>query len=94
MGQLAVFRGSFTGEAAQQVTKSSRQLLAGLVKESLLIQQPGLGRYELHELLRQYAEGKLEAEPTDRAESEQALIEYLLSRGQDLRDPGTARQGR
>ena len=63
MGQLSVFRGRFTGEAAHQITKSSIRLLAGLVNKSLLIYEPNWGRYELHELLRQYAEEKLATDP-------------------------------
>lgn len=62
---LAVFRGGFTREAAKQVAGASLSLLAGLVNKSLL-RRTDSGRYELHELLRQYAAEKLdEAGETD-----------------------------
>ena len=55
---LAIFRGGFAREAAQQVTGASLLELMGLADRSLL--QPSLpGRYEIHELSRQYAQGKL-----------------------------------
>jgi predicted ATPase/DNA-binding SARP family transcriptional activator len=52
--QLAVFRGGFTREAAEQVAGASRATLASLVDQSLLRVEPS-GRYQIHELLRQYA---------------------------------------
>ncbi len=56
---LSVFRGGFTRQAAQQVTGASLRTLAGLVNKSLLISHPDIGRYEIHELLRQYAQEQL-----------------------------------
>jgi predicted ATPase len=56
---LSVFRGGFSREAAQQVTGASLLELMGLADRSLL--QPSLpGRYEIHELSRQYALGRLD----------------------------------
>jgi predicted ATPase/DNA-binding CsgD family transcriptional regulator/tetratricopeptide (TPR) repeat protein len=57
---LAVFRGGFTREAAQQVAGVSLQKLLGLVDKSLLSYDPDSGRLEIHELLRQYAQEQLE----------------------------------
>ncbi len=56
---FAVFRGGFTSEAARLVTGTSIRLLSGLVNKSLLRFNPAQKRYELHELLRQYAAEKL-----------------------------------
>lgn len=56
---LSVFRGGFTRQAAQQITGASLRTLAGLVNKSLLISHPDIGRYEIHELLRQYAQEQL-----------------------------------
>lgn len=56
--QLAVFRGGFTRQAAQQVTGTSLHQLRKLVNQSLL-QVDNDERYTLHELLRQYAEAEL-----------------------------------
>jgi predicted ATPase len=62
MQALSVFRGGFTREAAQRVTGVSLHELLALVNRSLLHRTPA-GRYEVHELLRQYAEEKLGGSP-------------------------------
>lgn len=51
---LAVFQGGFTREAAEQVAAATLPLLAALAAKSLL-HRGETGRYELHELVRQYA---------------------------------------
>jgi predicted ATPase/DNA-binding SARP family transcriptional activator len=56
----SVFRGGFTRDAAQQVAGASLPVLSALVDKSFLHRDPS-GRYEVHELLRQYAEEKLRA---------------------------------
>jgi len=56
---LAVFRGGFTGEAAQQVAGAGLHGLRSLVGKSL-VQPTGASRYEMHELLRQYAAERLD----------------------------------
>jgi predicted ATPase len=58
--RLSIFRGGFTREAGQQVTRASLPQIAGLVNKSLLSHDPGTGRFEVHELLRQYAQEQLE----------------------------------
>jgi DNA-binding SARP family transcriptional activator/predicted ATPase len=60
--RLSVFRGGFTREAAQEVAGASLQTLRALVHNSFLQRNAG-GRYEVHELLRQYAEHKLAEDP-------------------------------
>jgi len=60
---LSAFRGGFTREAAGAVTGMSLKELRGLVNRSL-IHQASTGRYEMHELLRQYAAEKLKESPT------------------------------
>ena len=59
---LSVFRGGFEREAAQQVTGASAAMLATLVDKSLLRLSPS-GRYEMHELVRQFAEARLAETP-------------------------------
>lgn len=59
MGKLSVFRGGFTREAAGFIAQNGRPvqtlpLLSSLVGKSLL-QRGADGRYQLHELLRQFA---------------------------------------
>jgi predicted ATPase len=73
--QLAVFRGSFRREAAAQVVGASLPMLAGLVDKSLL-RRDAAGRYEIHDLLRQYAEEKLQADPAENERVHDAHCRY------------------
>ncbi|MCL4858080.1 MAG: tetratricopeptide repeat protein [Caldilineaceae bacterium] len=56
--RLSIFRGGFDRAAAVHVAGASLPALAALVDKSLLRWRPN-GRYEIHELLRQYAEEQL-----------------------------------
>ena len=58
--RLSIFRGGFTFEAAGQVALASLNQIGGLVNKSILRHNPDTGRFEIHELLRQYAQEKLE----------------------------------
>jgi len=55
---LSVFHGGFTRQAAQAIAGASLQELRRLMNQSLLHRAP-TGRYEVHELLRQYSAEKL-----------------------------------
>ena len=57
--RLAVFRGGFSRQAAQQVAGVGLRTLRTLIEKSL-ITAGGPDRYSVHELLRQFAEEKLE----------------------------------
>ena len=59
--QMSVFRGGCTREGAAAVTGATLADLAQLVDRSWLRRQ-ALVRYDMHELIRQYCEEKLEAE--------------------------------
>ena len=61
---VSVFRGGFTREAAQEVTGASLRELMGLVNKSLLHRAPS-GRYEIHQLLRQFGAEQLEQNPAE-----------------------------
>lgn len=61
---LSLFRGGFSREAAAEVSGASPRALLGLVNKSWLQQAAG-GRFAMHELLRQYAEERLSAEPAE-----------------------------
>ena len=58
MQALSVFRGGFTREAATAVAGATLRVLRRLANKSLLGRSAD-GRYDVHELLRQYAEEKL-----------------------------------
>ena len=74
--KLAVFRGGFDREAAEQVARASLSRLAGLVDKSLIRLNPS-GRYDLHELLRQFAMDKL-VEAGETAVVNRHHLEYYL----------------
>ncbi|MFL7807792.1 MAG: BTAD domain-containing putative transcriptional regulator, partial [Anaerolineae bacterium] len=75
--RLSVFRGGFTREAAQAVTGADLRALISLVNKSLLQRGRG-GRYEVHELLRQYAAGKLEEVPEEKKETLDLYADYYV----------------
>jgi predicted ATPase/DNA-binding SARP family transcriptional activator len=87
---LSVFRGGFTREAAQQVASAELHELRSLASKSL-VQPTSESRYEVHELLRQYAAEKLQALPdaaTDVADRHCAYYTAALQRWEaDLRGP-------
>jgi predicted ATPase/DNA-binding CsgD family transcriptional regulator len=58
--RLSVFRGGFTRQAAQEVAGANVQVLASLTDRALLWWRSREERYEMHELLRQYAAHELE----------------------------------
>jgi predicted ATPase/DNA-binding SARP family transcriptional activator len=85
--QLAIFRGGFTRQAAEIICGASLRVLNGLVNKSLL--RPvlitgeqttaGTGRYELHELLRQFAHEQLTALPDEWAATATRHSEFYLN---------------
>jgi predicted ATPase len=64
LARLSVLRGDFAREAAAAVAGADLRLLSDLVSKSL-VRRSDFGRYELHELLRQYSAEKLAAESPD-----------------------------
>jgi predicted ATPase len=61
---LSVFSGGFSREAAEALAGVSMRVLSDLVDKSLLTREPD-GRYQIHELLRQYAQAQLESTPAE-----------------------------
>ena len=74
---LSVFKGGFTRQAAQVVAGASLSVLGGLVNKSIIRYRQGAGRFEMHELLRQYAQEKLEADPKAAFSAHQAQAAYF-----------------
>ncbi|HMN30550.1 MAG TPA: hypothetical protein PKE45_20535, partial [Caldilineaceae bacterium] len=56
--RLAVFHGGFSQQAASEVANASLPRLASLVEKALLGVMPG-GRYQMHELLRQFVQTQM-----------------------------------
>ncbi len=61
--KLSVFRAPFPLEAAEQVAKAGPTLLRALVGKSLL-GEPSVGRYHMHDLVRQFSAEKLTEMPS------------------------------
>lgn len=62
--RLAVFRGGFTRESAEAVAGADLPILTALADKSLL-RRGQSGRYEMHELLRQFAAERLAETPAE-----------------------------
>ena len=75
--RLSVFRGGFSRAAAQTVAGASLRALMRLAHKSLLHQREG--RYQIHELLRQFGEEQLDSVPDERAEVEARHSTYYLA---------------
>jgi predicted ATPase/Tfp pilus assembly protein PilF len=77
--QLSVFRGGFRREAAEEVAMRLPQSPASLAVLSSLLDRSWLrvtpsGRYEMHELVRQYCGERLDAEPSDDEQGASARV--------------------
>lgn len=79
--QLALFRGSFSRDAAQAVAGAPLPILMSLVNKSM-VRLTQSGRYELHELVRRFAQAKWpEAMGQDkRARAEQRELQLRYGR--------------
>jgi predicted ATPase/DNA-binding SARP family transcriptional activator len=75
--KLSVFRGGFRRDAAGIVAGASLHDLSSLVDQSLVRVTPG-GRYELHQLLRQFAAGKLGQTPGDEEQTQADHGQFYL----------------
>jgi len=73
--RLSLFRGGFTREAAETIAGATLHRLAGLVDKSLVRMNAG-GRYDIHELLRQY--GAEQMDDAECASLTDAYIAYYL----------------
>ncbi|MBX3013070.1 MAG: AAA family ATPase [Caldilineaceae bacterium] len=96
--QLAIFRGGFTRAAAQQIANANLPALTNLWRKSLLQRTEANTagsvtgeRYQIHELLRQFAMEQLDNEPA----AEQAVharhalyyLQWLMAQQVDLSGP-------
>ena len=76
--RLSIFRGSFSREVAEQIAEASLPMLSALVDKSLVWRRPD-DRYEIHELLRQYAAEKLAEQPAQQAATQRMHAEYFAA---------------
>jgi predicted ATPase len=86
--RLSIFQGGFRREAAERVAGASLETLSVLVNKSLLRWEAD-GRYQIHELLRQYAAEQLVLSPDDVAQVYDSHCRYyadfLQERSEALR---------
>jgi DNA-binding CsgD family transcriptional regulator/tetratricopeptide (TPR) repeat protein len=76
--KLSVFRGGFRREAVQYVAEASPHTLSILVDRSL-VRMDQNGRYDLHELLRQYAEEHLSEISGEIKEARHRHCQYYMT---------------
>lgn len=85
--QLVIFRGGFTRQAAQTVTGTPLPVLRSL-KDKSLVRPDFRGRYQIHELLRQFGSEQLGQSPETEAEARHRHCNYfagfLSARESDL----------
>ena len=74
--RLSVFQGGFTREAAFSAMEVTLPTLSSLMEKSLLRHTQKPDRYSLHDLIRQYASAKLQADPTGRSQAERMHALY------------------
>jgi len=86
LARLSVFEGGFTREAAIQIAGASTQQLSVLVAKSL-VQRNRSGRFQLHELIRQYTGEHLQKMAGEQAEARNRHAEYYLALLQKKRQP-------
>jgi tetratricopeptide (TPR) repeat protein len=78
LSRLSVVRGGCTREAAEQVTGATLRVLSSLVDKALL-RHTHTGRYELHELIRQFAEAQLQTDPAAVEQAQQRHRDYFIA---------------
>jgi len=76
--RLSTFRGGFQREAAEEVAGATLSVLSALVTKSL-IRRSGAGRYDLHELIRQFAAERFNDRPEEKAATHSLHSRYYLT---------------
>jgi predicted ATPase/DNA-binding SARP family transcriptional activator len=76
--RLSIFRGGFRREAAQQVAGATLPVLSVLV-DCCLLKQAADGRYQIHELLRQYGEERLAESPILETATHESYSAYFVA---------------
>ncbi|MEJ7792198.1 MAG: adenylate/guanylate cyclase domain-containing protein [Gaiellaceae bacterium] len=93
LARLSVLRGDYGREAAVAVAGADLRLLSDLVSKSL-VRRSDFGRFELHELLRQYAAERLAASPGEERDAHERHARHyaamLMERQAALMSPELA----
>jgi predicted ATPase/DNA-binding SARP family transcriptional activator len=76
--QLSVFHGGFRREAAEDVAGATLSVLSSLITKSL-VRRSSDNRYDMHELIRQFATGYFSAYPEEQKETQARHGKYYLT---------------
>jgi predicted ATPase len=74
--KLSVFRGGLKRSAAQEVTGATLRIVSELINKSL-VSRDDTGRYQVHELLRQYAAEKLDEDEQESQATKERHAAYF-----------------
>ncbi len=83
LSRLTIFQGGFSREAAESVVGAKRGVLSGLESKSLL-RRSFNGRFDLHEVIRQYARDYLKDESALRDRHSEYYLDLLHRSGADF----------
>lgn len=78
LGRLSIFHGGFDRAAAERIAGANLSLLSSLVSKSLA-RRTEAGRYDLHEVIRQYALARLDEDESRYLETRDRHSEYYLN---------------
>jgi len=76
--RLSVFHGGFRREAAEDVAGATLSVLSSLITKSL-VRRSSDNRYDMHELIRQFATGYFSAYPEEQKETQARHGKYYLT---------------
>jgi len=78
LARLSVFRGGFRHDAIKEVTQATLSMLSALVTKSL-VRRSGENRYDLHELVRQFAAENLSKNLDEQIATQNRHSKYYLT---------------
>lgn len=78
LSKLSVFRGGFQRQAAAQVAGATLSIIATLLNRTLL-RRTASGRYDLHELVRQFCAAHLAADPQAKSAAQARHYDFFLA---------------
>jgi len=88
LARLSIFQGGFFREAAEYVAGATLSMLSSLITKSL-VRRSGEGRYDLHEVVRQYTADQLANQPRAKIDVAERharyIMEYFSDQDQRLR---------
>jgi predicted ATPase/DNA-binding XRE family transcriptional regulator len=78
LARLSVFRGGFRREAVEEIARATLSMLSALITKSL-VRRSGENRYDLHELVRQFAAENLSKNNNEQIATQNRHSKYYLT---------------